>query len=100
MEPPVSKIPMTASHELCSKPVRKEVPPHLIGRAPQMGVSASAPKMGPPVTPDQILSPLPASRCLDSQGGWQGEGLSLHLSIQRCSDLGLWPFPPFFCLFH
>lgn len=94
------KDPMIASHELYSKPVRKEVLPHLVGRAPQMGVSASAPKMGPPVTPDQILSPLPASYCLDSQGRVQGVGPQpspCHPEMLRPRSLA---FPPFFCLFH
>lgn len=89
-----------SSHELYSKPVRKQVLPHLMGRAPQTGVSACASQMGPPVTPDQILSPLPASYCLDSQGRVQRVGPQpspYHPEMLRPRSLA---FPPFFFLFH
>lgn len=83
-----------------SKLVRKEVLPHLMGRAPQMGVSVSVPKVGSPVTPGHILSyalPL-CSCCLESQGGCRDRASAFTSPSRNAQTQLSSPFPIFLSL--
>lgn len=95
----ISEVPQLPpmSH---SKLVRKEVLPHLMGRAPQMGVSASVPKVGSPVTSGQILSCAlpPCSCCLESQGGCRDRASAFTSPSKNAQTQLSGPFPIFLSL--